>query len=283
MKVDLHAHSNASDGALSPAQVVELAASCGVELFSLTDHDTVRGLEEAQQAADRFGMRFVPGVEMSVLWGGCTVHVVGLGVRYRDGGLARDFSGVGPARLARGREIAARLTELGFPGAFEGALRFCRQPDSLGRAHFARWLLLKGYVSGMQEAFELYLGEGCPAYVNAPWPSLEEGVSLIRSYGAIAVLAHPGRYRLNGRSLGELALAFKASGGQAIEVSSGSQSADSEREIFALAWQCGFWCSTGSDFHSLSGSRPRPGEQRPLPEGCDPVWNHFGDAVPPTD
>ena len=214
MKVDLHTHSNASDGALSPAQVVELAATCGVELLALTDHDTVRGLAEAQQAAERFRLRFVPGVEVSVLWNECTIHVVGLGVRYAGGSLAREFDGVGPARLARGREIAVRLAELGFPGAYEGALRFCSQPESLGRAHFGRWLYAQRHVASVAEAFELYLGEGCPAYVSAPWPSLADGVALIGEYGGTAVLAHPGRYHLKGHTLRELAVDFRAAGGR---------------------------------------------------------------------
>ncbi|MCG5030517.1 PHP domain-containing protein [Mesosutterella sp. OilRF-GAM-744-9] len=276
MKIDLHTHSNASDGGLSPSQLVTLAQSCGVGLLALTDHDTVNGLEEAEAAAAKAGITFVPGIEVSTLWRGITIHVVGLGIRHRDGVMRRIFESVGEKRIRRGVEIGRRFEALGYPGAYEGALRYSSSPESLGRVHFARWLVREGIVRNQQEAFDRFLRDDGPAFVQAVWPSIARAVEVIGSCGGIAVLAHPGRYRCRpGKSLEELLADFRAAGGRAIEVSSGSQSAESDRLLAAIAREEGYWASLGSDFHNLGGSRPRPGGERPLPEGLEPVWKHI--------
>lgn len=196
MKTDLHTHSTASDGTLKPAELVTLADSCGVKLLALTDHDTVDGLPEAKSEAVKHGITFVPGIEVSTLWNERSIHVVGLGIRYEDGKLARVFADVAEKRVNRGKDIGKRLGELGFPDAYEGALRFAAKKGTLSRAHFARWMKMNGYVKTVQEAFDVYLGDGCPAFIKTVWPSLEEGISIILNAGGIPVLAHPGRYKL---------------------------------------------------------------------------------------
>ena len=276
MKPDLHTHSTASDGTLSPTELVSLADSCGVDLLALTDHDTVGGVAEAAAAAASFGIPFVPGVEVSTLWHHHSIHIVGLGVSYTDGVLDSAFARVGSQRLARRVEIGRKLESLGFPGAYEGALRFAKNAGSLSRMHFARWMKLNRYVPNVQDAFDKYLGDGCPAFVETVWPTVGEGIRIIRSAGGIPVLAHPGRYKLEPEHpLSSLVELFVSEGGRGIEVCSGSQSPDTERAIEAFARRHGLFASVGSDFHSLSGHRPRPGDLHPLPAGLDPVWRHI--------
>lgn len=276
MKIDLHTHTLASDGSFTPTELVTLARSCGVGLLALTDHDVVSGCAEAARACEREGIVFVPGIEVSSLWNGKTIHVVGLGVRYTDGRIEATFGDVGEKRVRRGKAIGRRFEALGISGAYEGALRYCRHPDALGRVHFARWLCSERYVSSYQEAFDKYLKEGGPAFVSAVWPSVPRAVEIILENGGIAVLAHPGRYRLSPEHpLEELISDFEAAGGRGIEVSSGSQRAESDAMLAVIAKERGLWASLGSDFHSLDGGRPRPGEERKLPPGLDAVWHHI--------
>ena len=252
MKTDLHTHSTASDGTLKPAELVTLADSCGVKLLALTDHDTVDGLPEAKSEAVKHGITFVPGIEVSTLWNERSIHVVGLGIRYEDGKLARVFADVAEKRVNRGKDIGKRLGELGFPDAYEGALRFAAKKGTLSRAHFARWMKMNGYVKTVQEAFDVYLGDGCPAFIKTVWPSLEEGISIILNAGGIPVLAHPGRYKLpEATPLSQLMKEFYEAGGLGIEVCSGSQRSETEAMLADFARQYGFYASLGSDFLSL--------------------------------
>ena len=276
MKTDLHTHSTASDGTLKPAELVTLADSCGVKLLALTDHDTVDGLPEAKSEAVKHGITFVPGIEVSTLWNERSIHVVGLGIRYEDGKLARVFADVAEKRVNRGKDIGKRLGELGFPDAYEGALRFAAKKGTLSRAHFARWMKMNGYVKTVQEAFDVYLGDGCPAFIKTVWPSLEEGISIILNAGGIPVLAHPGRYKLpEATPLSQLMKEFYEAGGLGTEVCSGSQRSETEAMLADFARQYGFYASLGSDFHTIGGGRPRPGEIHTLPADLDPVWKHL--------
>lgn len=285
MKIDLHTHSTASDGGLSPTELVTLAGSCGVGLLALTDHDTVGGLSEAQAAARRAGIAFVPGIEISTLWHGKTIHVVGLGIEHEDGGIAELFDSVGEKRIRRGREIGERFESLGIHGAYEGAMRYCKHPEALGRAHFARWLYFSRHVASCQEAFDKYLKDGGPAFVPAVWPPVERAVEVILEHGGVAVLAHPGRYELpEPHPLLELIDDFVRTGGRAIEVSSGSQRPEKDAMLAVEARKRGLWASLGSDFHNLDGNRPRPGDERKLPAGAglEPIWHHIP-GLPPKD
>ena len=257
MKTDLHTHSTASDGTLKPAELVTLADSCGVKLLALTDHDTVDGLPEAKSEAVKHGITFVPGIEVSTLWNERSIHVVGLGIRYEDGKLARVFADVAEKRVNRGKDIGKRLGELGFPDAYEGALRFAAKKGTLSRAHFARWMKMNGYVKTVQEAFDVYLGDGCPAFIKTVWPSLEEGISIILNAGGIPVLAHPGRYKLpEATPLSQLMKEFHEEGGLGIEVCSGSQRSETEAMLADFARQYGFYAGPTSIRSGAEGRAP---------------------------
>lgn len=277
MKVDLHTHTNASDGALSPEALVALARESGVTLLSVTDHDTAAGCPRAQKAAKEAGIAFIPGVELSVRWGGTVLHVVGLGIGPEDPLVVERFRETARLRAERGVKMGEAFEAIGLSGAYEGALARADSPLTLSRTHFAAWLLETGVVKNQQQAFDRYLGEGGPAYVEAPWPSLEEGVRFLLERGALPILAHPGRYRLRrGWEADAMIDAFLAAGGKGIEVTSGSQSEEANVHYAQVARGRKLLASTGSDWHSDRSPRPRPGCQPPLPPDLTPVWTLFG-------
>jgi len=271
--IDLHSHSNRSDGALTPSALVERAARRGVRALALTDHDTLEGLSEADNEAQRHGLHLVPGVEISVTWNGRTLHVVGLGIDPSCvrllGGLAQVRSG----RMQRAQAIGGRLASQGLAGAFEAAVSLAANPDMVSRTHFARHMVAVGFVKDMSVAFRRYLGEGKPAYVRHTWASLQEAIDWIRGAGGFPVLAHPGRYGLRRARLHTLFSEFRACGGAAVEVISSSHSAEQVALVAELAVQCGLLASAGSDFHSAEESWLDVGQLAPLPAGCVPVWD----------
>jgi len=248
--VDLHCHSNVSDGALAPADLVRRAAGRGVELLALTDHDHLAGLAEAAQVARDLGLGFVPGVEVSVTWRGTTVHVVGLDIDPEDAPLATGLAGVRAGRGRRAEAMARSLEAVGIGGSLQGALRYADNPAMIGRAHFARHLVASGVVGSPAEAFRRYLVPGKPGFVPHAWAALRDAVGWIRAAGGQAVLAHPGRYRLSAGALHDLLGEFRAAGGRALEVVTSSHTPDQFRLFEALAQRYGLCASRGSDFHA---------------------------------
>lgn len=277
MSVDLHMHSNCSDGELPPGEVAVLAVSGGARLLSLTDHDTMSGTVAARAEAEALGAHFISGVEISSRWGGRGIHVVGLGLDESNPAIDEFFAGTALKRLERGREMGRRFDALGIHGAFEGALEIAGADATLSRTHFALWLLREGHVKKYQEAFDRYLRPHAPCSVEVAWPWVEESVAFILREGGIPVLAHPGRYHFqNDWMVDELLAHFKDAGGVAIEVSSGSQSRDDDLRFSELARRYGFLASTGSDWHSDRSGRPKPGTQPQIPPGLVPVWTKLG-------
>ncbi len=271
-------HSTVSDGRLTPAEVMTLAHENGVEMVSLTDHDTMDGVHQAQRTAEDFGMRFIPGVEVSTLWADSVIHVVGLGMDPESAGVERFFRDVCTKRDYRGRVIGEKLREVaGIEGAYEGALALAENKDNLSRTHFARWLYQQGYVDSYQAAFDKYLSSNKSCCVRIEWPSLAEVVELIHSAGGLAVVAHPGRYHFKELWMADALMQdFKKLGGDAIEVVSGSQSQRANEYYSNVCRQMGFLASTGSDFHSFDSDRPQPGMQGLIPGDLVPVWTVLG-------
>jgi predicted metal-dependent phosphoesterase TrpH len=275
LKVDLHCHSNVSDGVLAPAAVAAYARKGGVDVWALTDHDEIKGIKAARQAAGELGMRFVPGVEISVTWANETVHVVGLQVDEDAPALVQGLAATRAGRDARGREIARQLARAGIHGAYEGALKYVANPDLLSRTHFARYLCEIGACANTPEVFRKYLSEGKPGYVPHRWASLADAVGWIRSAGGIPVIAHPGRYRFDRTAEGALFDEFKQLGGSAIEVVTGSHTPD-QYEVYAeMARRYGFLASRGTDFHAPGEARVEFDKLAPLPAGLTPVWHDW--------
>ncbi len=278
MNHDLHSHSTASDGTLSPAELVARAAAAGVGVLALTDHDTTAGLAEAARAAAAQGIELVPGVEISVTWGGGTVHVLGLGVDADDPILAAGLAGLREFRGWRAREIGARLARAGIPGAYEGALALSNG-RLVSRTHFARFLVAQGHARDERAVFRSYLVSGKPGHVPGRWAPLEEALAWIAAAGGIAVIAHPARYRLTRTRLRRLLGAFKEAGGQALEVVSGSHSRDDCLAMARHARDFGLLASAGSDFHGPEHPWIALGRLPELPEGCRPLWEHWPEAA----
>lgn len=272
---DLHNHSTCSDGLLSPTQLIELAAGAGVDALALTDHDTTDGLEEAGHAARAAGIELVPGVEISVSWGGTTLHIVGLGVDAAAPELVAGLASIRDGRFGRAQRIAQALEALGIPGALEGALELAGGEAKLSRSHFARHLARTGRVRDGQAAFDKYLGQGKPAYVAHRWATLENAVSWIRAAGGIAVLAHPGRYDLKPMMRHEMLGEFRAYGGEAIEVVTGSHRPEEYATWQRVALEHGFLASRGADYHGPGESKCEPGRLAPLHHSLTPVWSRW--------
>lgn len=271
--VDLHLHSNCSDGVLKPGALVELLASSGIGLFALTDHDSVAGLAAAAAAALQHGLTCVPGIELSARWRGQTVHVVGLGVDAAAAPLGRGVDARRDLRHARSLAIAARLERAGAPGA--AALACLAGVEVPTRTHFARALAALGAAPDAAAAFDRWLGRGRPGHVGAEWPELGETVATIVASGGVAVLAHPLRYRLSAGQRRMLVAEFREAGGAALEVVTGGAAPHQIETALGLALRAGLEGSVGSDCHDPALPWHRPGRLAKLPEAVVPVWDRW--------
>jgi predicted metal-dependent phosphoesterase TrpH len=273
--IDLHSHSTYSDGLLGPAAVVTRAAERGVRVLALTDHDELGGLAEARAAAAECGIELIPGVEVSVSWHGKTLHVVGLHVDPDNEGLREGLLATRAGRHERAARIADELGQAGIDGSLAGARAYAMNPELVSRAHFARFLVKEGYARDTNAVFKRYLVEGKPGYVAHQWAQLGEAIGWIKAAGGMAVLAHPGRYSLDVLQEDVLLEQFKASGGVALEVVTGSHSPDQFGYWAKSAQRFGLHASAGSDYHGPSESRRDLGDLPALPAGCIPVWSNF--------
>ncbi|ATE59578.1 3',5'-nucleoside bisphosphate phosphatase [Thauera sinica] len=273
--VDLHCHSTVSDGWLEPQALVRRAASNGVELLALTDHDEVSGIDAAAEAAAGLGVRLVAGVEVSVSFAGETVHIVGLGIDHRCPTLVEGLAALRAGRDGRARRMGDELARCGIAGAYEGARRFARNPALVSRAHFARHLVASGVMPDVKTVFDHYLARGKPGFVDHRWAPLAEAVGWIRAAGGIAVVAHPARYRLSSADMARLFDEFAAAGGEGVEVVSGAHSDDEMRRFATVARQRGLLASRASDFHGEHESPVDVGRCNPLPPDLAPVWTRL--------
>ena len=275
VRPDLHSHSTRSDGLLAPAELVERAAIRGVTALALTDHDDTSGLEEAGAAAAEQGVELIKGVEISVTWEGHTIHVVGLYIDPSGAELAEGLRALRSGRSRRASVMAAELEKLGMRGALEGARRHARNPELVGRAHFARFLVQHGYARDVQSVFRNYLAPGKPGYVPHQWTTLELAVRWIGASGGMAVLAHPGRYPLGTPQQEALLGEFRDAGGAGLEVVSGSHTPEQFRVYARYAGRFGLLASSGSDFHGPREGRYDLGALPALPAGCTPIWRDW--------
>jgi len=270
---DLHSHTTASDGTLSPSALVEHAAQCGVTVLAVTDHDVTSGLFEAQTAAARHDIDFVPGVEISVTWAHQTIHVVGLHIDPGCSVLQRGLEKLHAFRVWRAEEIARRLEKARIPGSL-AAVRAYAGGKIISRTHFARFLVAEGYAKDMKQVFKRYLVRNKPGYVPGQWADLEEALGWIHGAGGMAVLAHPARYQISSQRLRQLLAEFQERGGVGIEVVSGSHSQGDILRFAELADHFGFYASRGSDYHGPENAYADPAKLPSLPENCRPIWTH---------
>lgn len=254
--IDLHSHSNKSDGTLTPAELVELAADKGLSYLALTDHDTVDGIDEAILTAEKIneegGMLkapvLIPGIEFSTDWNGSDVHVVGLDIDHHNAQFLKEIEFFLESREGRNRAMAAKLKEMGVGISYSGLLKMF--PGCvLTRAHFAKYLYEYGYVRSTHEAFERYLAPGCPCYVPRKKITPVKAVEITLLAGGIPVLAHPLIYKFGDEKLRELLVLMKDAGLVGIEGYYSTHSEEDTEYVKKLAAEFGLCVSGGSDFH----------------------------------
>jgi 3',5'-nucleoside bisphosphate phosphatase len=270
---DLHAHTTASDGSLTPTALVEHAARCGVQVLAVTDHDITAGLEEAQQAANMQGIELIRGIEISVTWAHQTIHVVGLHIDPDSRILQQGLAKLHAFRSWRAEEIARRLDKARIPGSLAGARAYAGG-KIISRTHFAHWLVAQGYAKNMKQVFKRYLVHNKPGFVPGQWASLEEALHWIHAAGGMAVLAHPARYRLSSQRLHQLLREFRELGGIGLEVVSGSHSQGDILRFAQLAEEYAYYASRGSDYHGPENAYADPASLSALPANCQPIWTH---------
>jgi len=279
LNADLHCHSVVSDGTLTPEELATRAAANGVELWALTDHDEVGGQHRAAAAARDNGMRYLTGTEISVTFANETVHIVGLGFDPDDAAMTQGLYDTRGGRGKRAQEMSEGLAKVGIHGAYEGALKFVGNPELISRTHFARFLVEQGHCRDTPEVFRKFLTEGKPGYVPHRWATLKDAVHWITAAKGVAVIAHPGRYKFTANEEYALFLEFKAHGGQAIEVVTGSHTPAEFVEYADKALEFDFAASRGSDFHSPDESHCDLGKLPPLPGALTPVWELLGHRI----
>jgi len=274
-RYDLHCHSTHSDGLLAPAAVVARAAERGVNVLALTDHDEVSGLPEAQAAAADARIELVCGTELSVTWDDVTLHIVALKIDPEHPVLASALDEIRLGRTTRARRIGESLAAAGVTGAYEGAMKYVTSERLVSRTHFARYLVEAGYARETKDVFKRYLTRGTPGYVSHTWASLSDAVDWIHAAGGQAVLAHPGRYKIDGPHMRRLLGAFRDLGGDAIEVVSSSHTPAQYIEFATYARAFGLRASCGSDWHGPGESWMDLGDAPAMPQGAIPVWNDW--------
>lgn len=273
LNIDLHCHSTASDGTLTPTELVRAACEADVSVLALTDHDTTAGLAEAHKAATLCGLQLINGTELSVRWQKRTLHIVGLGIDPADPSLTKGLEAQRKIREQRALEIASRLEKQGLENVMAKAGRLAGG-SQMTRTHFARLLVDEGHCKDMKQAFRRYLGTGKPAHVTAHWVEMEEGINWIRQSGGVAVLAHPHLYNMSAAWRQRMFAAFSEAGGEAAEVCCGGSNAQVIETIGREVRGVGLMGSVGSDFHQPEQRWIRLGRLAPLPTGIPAIWNH---------
>nr|WP_162494939.1 RNase AM [Kosakonia pseudosacchari] len=269
---DLHSHTTASDGLLSPEQLVHRAIEMRVGTLAITDHDTTDAIPVARAEIVRAGLdlQLISGVEISTVWENHEIHIVGLNIDIDHPAMRTFLQAQSERRVQRAKLIAERLEKAHIPGAWEGAQRLA-QGANVTRGHFARFLVEQGKASNIADVFKKYLARGKTGYVPPQWCTIEQAIDVIHHSGGTAVMAHPGRYNLSAKWLKRLLAYFAQCGGEAMEVAQCQQAPNERTQLAAYARQFGLLASQGSDFH-----QPCPwielGRKLWLPAGVDGVW-----------
>lgn len=246
--IDLHTHSTCSDGSMTPAELVKHAAQNGLAAIALTDHDTVSGVEEAVEAGERYGVEVVPAIEFSVK-SKTETHILGYFIDIHNPDLKEILGEIIEKRIERNVMTAQLLQNLGFDVTLEEAASLA--PGGIvGRAHFARVMLNKGYVSSVKEAFEKYLSSGKPAYFGNQKLEAKTAIEAIHSAGGVAFLAHPHLIKISDESLENFLIELKSYGLDGLEGYYTDYDEEMQEKFQAMAKRHGLNLSGGTDFHA---------------------------------
>lgn len=248
--IDLHVHSNKSDGTFSPRELVDYAHQKGLNAFALTDHDTIDGVNEAKEYAkvNYPELEVIPGVELSTEYNGRDVHIVGLYINVNSPTLTEHLQQFIDSRELRNEKMCALLRDHGFDITYD-ALKEAFPGAIITRAHYARYMLNKGYIKSIKEAFERYVGDHCPCFVPREKVTPSQAVNLITEAGGVPVLAHPILYGFGNEQLDLLVSTLKEQGLVGIEAIYSTYTPADERQIRSLAEKYNLLLSGGSDFH----------------------------------
>lgn len=269
---DLHSHTQASDGLLSPEELVHRAVAMRVGTLAITDHDSTSAIPAARAEIQRadLDLTLINGVEISTLWENHEIHIVGLNIDIAHPAMVTLLEEQKARRQQRAMQIGERLEKANVPGAWEGALRLANG-GAVTRSHFARFLVESGKANDVAGVFKKYLARGKTGYVPPQWCTIEQAIDVIHHSGGKAVVAHPGRYDLSAKWLKRLLAHFAEQGGDAMEVAQCQQAPNERTQLAAYAQQFSLMASQGSDFH-----QPCPwielGRKLWLPAGVEAVW-----------
>lgn len=308
--IDFHCHTNASDGGLSPSELIERAYGRGLNAIAITDHDLTAGVADAVQRAALLNAKLlngdadapvetyikenaevngvdngelhrapsertlivIPGVEFSTTWYDEQIHIVGLGIDPNNDSLKELEAKLKVARTQRAVAIGEKLKRLGFDRPYERCCEQAREGASITRGNYARLIFQDGKAKSVDDAFHKFLRRGQDAYVKSVWGPIEETIEVIKAAGGIAVLAHPRRYKISNMRLRKLVYEFKKAGGEAIEVSSSQQRQLDRDYLVQLCHKYEMLASLGSDFHN-EGFHRDLGQNIDLPSDVTPVWH----------
>ena len=272
LRVDLHSHTNCSDGALTPKELIERAVNFQIDVLAITDHDSVKGLDIAKQTIldQNIPLTLINGIEISTQWQGFEIHIVGLNIDPDHAQLQSLISAQQQRREDRATSMGEKLEKCGFKDVYSDAKAMAGE-GSITRAHFARVLLQRGVVSKMQSAFDKYIGKGKRAYVKPNWCSIEEAVATIHAAGGVAVMAHPIRYDLTAKWLRRLIVDFKDAQGDGLEVVLPQMNNEQRKIMLNYCSEYDLYASMGSDFHQPSRWSDL-GRNLVMPEQAKPIW-----------
>lgn len=251
--VDLHVHSNKSDGSFSPTELVHYAVEKGLSAFALTDHDTTEGIDEAVSYAASANMpvEVIPGIEFSTEYEGGDIHILGLYINHHNASFQSRLQAFVDSRIRRNQKMCQNLQDVGINISYE-KLTEAFPGSVITRAHYARYLLEHGYIKSMAEAFDRYIGDNCPYFVPREKVTPEQAVQLILTAEGFPILAHPTLYHMSRTRLETLTASLKEAGLMGIEGIYSTYTAGETREMHALAAKYGLLISGGSDFHGAA-------------------------------
>ena len=278
MKIDLHCHTTASDGTLSPEQLIDLAVEREITTLAITDHDTTAGYEQVRDYAQQQDLQLIVGSEVSCQWRGQTIHIVGLDFDIDHPKLQAGLKHNRVKRWQRARQMDEKCQALKLEGVLDEMMPL-QEDDMIGRNHFAEVLIRRKKVKNQQQAFDKFLKKGRPLYVEVDWPSLQEVVGWIKAAGGIAVIAHPRQYKMTSNKLNKMIADFIEAGGQALEVVNQPRANSDQIGMADRAVRFGLYASVGSDFHRPEHTWRGLGWLAPLPYKCQPVWQLFKTPV----
>ena len=271
--IDLHCHTTASDGALAPAELLQRASERGIETLAITDHDTLAGYRDVKSLAAELGIELITGIELSCVWSGITIHIVGLNVDAESAVMQQAEAIQTKARAERAELIVQRVGKKLNHTIDLSAVREYAGGEAIGRPHIARYLLDQGLVSDMRTAFSKYLGSGKVGDVKTHWPEMADAVEWIVDAGGIPVMAHAHHYKMTRTKLRACLKEFVAAGGRGLEVAYGLMDNNQRGQMAGLAKEFGLLGSCGSDFHGPNRFGLDLGVMCDFPKEITPVWS----------